>query len=427
MPARSTVPAHSSKIGQGVAKEPGAAELVLVSSGPGELSNWAVPMAQAAVAWAARREMPLALSLILPPCQFASGQEIAFARRQGVFARILGPRACLGLVTGLARFPVAGSGCLLHLGGDLWYSATLGRRLGYSAFAYAETPLVRKRAHRFERVFLPTQALARRLLDDGVAARRLAVVGDLRVDHLATVRTRAGERPGGVRVALLPGSRRWLVEGALPIFLEAATAMRRHRSEIEFSLVLSPFLPRDMLAQILAPHQAALTALGVDAVQEDHLAAMAHSDFAITLPGTNTVELAILGVPMLVAVPLHRPDRIRMEGMPEWFGRIPVLGAAIKGMIARRLIQNPRLLAWPNREAGRSIVPELMGVVTAEDIARRALALLDDPRGLEQMARELRGLYVTPHGVAQRMLDTMAPYLHSATDRSTDRSTVPAE
>lgn len=392
---------------------------MLVSSGPGELSNWAVPMARAAKEWAARREIPLTLSLILPPCQFASGQEIAFARRQDVFARILGPRACLTLVTGLARFPATGPGCLLHLGGDLWYSATLGRRLGYPAFAYAETPLVRKRAHRFERVFLPSQALARRLAEDGVPSERLTVVGDLRVDHLSEFRTRPGERRSGARVALLPGSRRWLVEGVLPLFLEAAEAMRARRAEIRFSLIASPFLPRDALVRILEPHREAVVALGVDVTQDDRLTAMAQSDLAITLPGTNTVELAILGVPMLVAVPLHRPGRIRMEGMSEWLGRIPVLGNAIKGMIALQLMRHPKLLAWPNREAGRPIVPELVGRITPDDIARRALALLEDPSGLEQTARDLRGLYATPRGVAQRMLDAMAPHLLPAADRRT--------
>ncbi len=417
MLTRSIAPAQSPAIRSSAAGEPRPTDLVLVSSGPGELSNWAVPMARAAKEWAARREIPLTLSLILPPCQFASGQEIAFARRQDVFARILGPRACLALVAGLARFPATGPGCLLHLGGDLWYSATLGRRLGYPAFAYAETPLVRKRAHRFERVFLPSQALARRLAEDGVPSERLAVVGDLRVDHLSAFRARAGERRPGARVALLPGSRRWLVEGVLPIFLDAAKAMRARRAEIRFSLIASPFLPRDALVRILEPHRDALAALGVDVTQDDRLTAMAQSDLAMTLPGTNTVELAVLGVPMLVAVPLHRPGRIRMEGMSEWLGRIPVLGNAIKGMIALRLMRHPRLLAWPNREAGRLIVPELVGRITPDDIARRALALLEDQPGLEQTARDLRGLYATPRGVAQRMLDAMAPHLLPAADR----------
>jgi hypothetical protein len=393
------------------------AELVLVSNGPGEVSNWAVPMARSAAAWAANRGMTLKLSLILPPCQFASGQEAAFARRQNLFTHILGPRACLGIVAGLRRFPVRGRGCVLHLGGDLWYSVTLGRRLGFPAFAYAETMLVRKRAHRFARVFVPSQALADRLAADGVPAGRMAVVGDLRVDHLSAFRTLAGAARPGSRVALLPGSRRWIIAGFLPFLLETAAAIRAERADVSFSLIASPFLPRDTLTRLIESHGRVLQNLAVDVVQDDRLAQLAQSDLAITLPGTNTVELAILGVPMLVAVPLDRPERIRIEGMKEWLGRIPGLGSAIKGAMVSRFQRRPELLAWPNREAGRPIVPEIVGRITPAEVARRAVDLLNDAAARDRMARELRALYATPAGVAQRMMDEMAPCFHSASGR----------
>jgi len=398
-----------------------APELVIVSSGPGELSNWAVPMARAAAAWAARRALPLRLSLVLPPCQFASGQEIAFARRHEVFARILGPRACLALVAGLRRLPTGGPGCVLHLGGDLWYSATVARRLRFPAFAYVETPLVRRRAHHFRRVFVPSQPLADRLVGAGVPVGRLAVVGDLRVDHLAAFRAPARDAGAAPRVALLPGSRRWIVEGFLPFLLGTAAAIRAQRPDVALSLVVSPFLPPDALARLLAAHGGALGALGVEIVQDDRpggrLGALARSDLAITLPGTNTVELATLGVPMLVVLPLDRPGQIRTEGLSEWLSRLPGLGALVKGTMAWRFARRPGLLAWPNREAGRAVVPELVGRVAPADAARRALELLGDRAALERTARTLRGLYAQPAGAAERMLDEMASCFEPAATR----------
>ena len=394
-----------------------SAELVIVSSGPGEVSTWAVPMARAARAWAAARGEALTLSLVLPPCQFASGQEAAFARRQGLFARVLGPRDTLAVVTGLRRLALAAPGCVLHLGGDLWYSSTVARRAGVPAYAYVETALIRSRAQRFAGVFVPSQILANELAAAGVRADRVAVAGDLRVDALARARSTVRPAHDGVRVALFPGSRRWIVGGFLPFLLRTVDAMHARRGDLAFTLIASPFLRRDAIDSALDGRRADLRRLGITIVDGDDLGAAANADLAITLPGTNTVQLAVLGVPMLVVLPLDRPGRIRTEGLSEWLARIPGLGGAIKGVMAWRFLRRPHALAWPNREAGRMIVPEMVGRLDPADVARRALAMLDDRGGLEATARDLRDVYHTPPGVAERMLDVMAPALTASTGR----------
>jgi lipid-A-disaccharide synthase len=151
-----------------------------------------------------------------------------------------------------------------------------------------------------------------------------------------------------------------------------------------------------------------LDRLGIVVADGDDLGAAAGSDLAITLPGTNTVQLAVLGVPMLVVLPLDRPGRIRTEGLSEWLARIPGLGAAIKGVMVWQFLRRPHALAWPNRQAGRMVVPEMVGRLEPAEVARRALAMLDDRPGLEAAARELRELYRTPAGVAERILEAMA-------------------
>jgi hypothetical protein len=373
-------------------------------------------MAQAAAAWARERGTPLSISLVLPPCQFASGQEAAYARRQGPFARILGPGACLAVVAGLRRLPVSNAGCVLHLGGDLWYTAALGRRLRFPACAYAETDLVRRRARRFARIFLPSQELA-----DALAARvpreRLAVVGDLRVDHLRSFRGLAGGPRSGTRVALLPGSRGWLLAGMLPFLLDTAGTMRARRAELRFVLIASPFLAPDVLERVAGPYRGRLRALGIDIVRDDRLRALAECDLAITMPGTNTVELATLGVPMLVVVPLNEPARIRTEGLSEWISRLPGLRTAVKSVIAWRFTRRRQLVAWPNRKAGREVTPEIVGRLAPAEVAHHALDLLADRARLDRIGAELRGLYATPPGAAQRMLDEMAPFLSTGQDR----------
>jgi len=374
-------------------------------------------MARAAAAWAAARGQALTMSLVLPPCQFASGQEAAFARRQGLFARVLGPRDCLAVVTGLRRLTLAGGGCVLHLGGDLWYSSTLARRAGVPAYAYVETPLIRSRARRFAQIFVPSQDLADRLTSGGVRPGHVVAVGDLRVDALTRARPAVRAPHDGLRVALFPGSRRWIVGGFLPFLLQTAEAMRERRREVEFTLVASPFLRRDALAATLDGHRAALERLGIAVVDGDDLGAAAGADLAITLPGTNTVQLAVLGVPMVVVLPLNHPGRIRTEGLSEWLGRIPGLGSAIKGVMAWRFLRRPHALAWPNRQAGRMIVPEMVGRLDPSEVAQRALAMLSERAALDATARDLREVYRTPAGVADRMLEAMASRLTAPVER----------
>jgi len=390
----------------------GVRQLVLVANSPGEVSYLAIPMARAARDWAGSRGLPLVVSLVLPPCQWASGQEAVVARRAGVFERIYSPWDCLAFAARLRRFPAPGPGAVLHFGGDLWYSATLARRFGFSVFAYVEsTRPILPRARWFARVFLPSTALADRLIAEGAPRERLSVVGDLRVEHLQSIRSTTPRARSGPRVALLPGSRRWMVRMALPLILEVVPAMRALRPDLAFSLMASPFLSRHDLVRALAEHGATLAKLGIEIVEDDHLRAMAACDLALTYPGSNNDEFAILGVPMLVLVPLERVGSIRTPGLSEWLGRIPGLATLVKTVVVGRYLRRHPLLAWPNRYAGRMVVPELVGRLPPTLVARRAVEMLNDAAGLVRVSQELRALYATAEPTARRMLGEMAPYL----------------
>jgi lipid-A-disaccharide synthase len=389
-------------------------ELVIVANGPGELSGWAVPLAGAARAWAAAQDRSLTLSLVLTPCQVASGFEMAFARQQGVFDRIFPPKDCLAFVTGWRRFPSMGPGCVLHMGGDLWYSAMLARRFGFPAFAYVETMLIRGRSHQFERAFVPSPSLADRLIRSGFPAQRLTIVGDVRVEHVQKIRPGSHLALGRPRVALLPGSRDWILRMALPFLLELVTVVRARRPEVRFELLVSPFLPRGMINRAISPRGGPRDDIGIDIVDRDQLQAAAQCDLAVTYPGTNTVELAILGVPMLVVLPLDRPQAIHTPGLNEWLSRIPGMARLTKSIIVGVYMRRHKLLAWPNRDAGRLLTPEMVGRITPEQVARRTIEMLDDRPGLQRISRDLRALYPPVQGAAIRILEEMAPFLWTA-------------
>jgi hypothetical protein len=97
--------------------------------------------------------------------------------------------------------------------------------------------------------------------------------------------------------------------------------------------------------------------------------------------------------------------------LSEWVGRIPGIANLVKAVVVGRYLRHHRLLAWPNRHAGRMVVPELVGRLTPGEVARRAVEMLDDGAGLLRMSQELRALYANPESTARRMLGEMAPFL----------------
>ncbi len=198
------------------------------------------------------------------------------------------------------------------------------------------------------------------------------------------------ERP---LVVLLPGSRRYELRHCLPLHLAAARALHARDPRPAYAIALAPSLRREQAEPELA--RAGLpSGMCVDLVQGHTHALMRAADVAVTKPGTATVELALLEVPMVVLA----------RGNP------------LSAFIVRRLIRVP---AWamPNLIAGRPIVPEFLQEDTdPEAVAGALLALLDGPARAAQVAalREVRarlgggGAAERAAEIAEEMLDGSA-------------------
>jgi lipid-A-disaccharide synthase len=174
-------------------------------------------------------------------------------------------------------------------------------------------------------------------MDAGNAARFRAQHG---IDANATV------------LAVLPGSRGGEVTRHLPIFLETLRRVARP------GLVLAvPTLPA-VAAQVRA---AAWPVPAVFVAPEDRADAFAASTAALCKSGTATLEVALAGVPMLVAYRVN-----------------PITAA-----IAKRLIK-VRFASLVNLLADRAIAPEFIQHDCTPDLLAPALAtLLDNPAARE--------------------------------------------
>ena len=188
-------------------------------------------------------------------------------------------------------------------------------------------------------------------------------VGHPLLDHVgAPTSSTPGEdvdaRRGGAGpvLGLFPGSRRQEVERMLGPFLDAATRLRRGRPDLEVWVARAPDLPASLFpserVDRVVPAEQALEA----------------SRAALTKSGTVTLQLALAGVPMVVA---HQVNPLTYR-LARWLVRVDHV-------------------ALVNLVAGRRLVPELLqDRASPRRMADEVAPFLDDGPARRAVTRGLR-------------------------------------
>ncbi len=177
----------------------------------------------------------------------------------------------------------------------------------------------------------------------------------------AECRTALGLDAEGPWVALLPGSRRNEVRATLPLQLAAARAFRRREPGARFVIAVAPSISRDAIDPILA-RQRLPDGLPIVVIEGRTYEVLRGSDVALAKPGTATVEIALLGTPLVVAARAH----------------------PFTAFLARRLIRVPSV-TMPNLIAGETVVPEfIQEEAQPERIAATLQSMLRGPEGPAQ-------------------------------------------
>ncbi|MBX3165948.1 MAG: hypothetical protein KF760_00995 [Candidatus Eremiobacteraeota bacterium] len=386
-------------------------KLLITANSPGEVA-WIRPLAEqiAARGWSC--------DIILYPCTFATGKEAEVLRAYPGVERVWPKQSLLSLFWKEGRRYPPGTP-LLHLGGDLMYTAFFQRRFGWKCWSYLWARPWWDSAFigYFSRNFQSTAGLRRRR----VAPEKILEVGDLVVD---SVNFQVPELPliDPNLITFLPGSREEEIRHALPLFSRAAEILRETRPELRFQALLSPFLSLPRLRQLLerpvdhrmdhaggqlvGDRYLGRDGLEVSIIQENSLQHEARSVLALSLPGTKTAEAASLGVPCLTIVPLNCPEVLPVHGLLGLLDWLPG-GSHLKGRLLLRQKHRIGLLAQPNQLLGRAVMPELVDVLTARDIAAQTAALLDRPEDLQEKSLLLRQAFQELAGASDRMLEAI--------------------
>lgn len=225
---------------------------------------------------------------------------------------------------------------------------TIGRRVDHMAVVFPfEVPF-------YERAGVPVTFVGHPLLDSVRSTAERSVL-----------QREFGLDPARPTVGIFPGSRRSEIRSLFPTILETARLLRERHPDLQFVLPLATSLTR----ADLEPHltEAGLPVTTIPARSHD---AMELCDAIVTVSGTVTLEIALMGVPMVI---IYKVSPLTYE-------------------IGRRLIRVDHI-GLCNIVAGERVVPELIQHDAEPGrIAVEIERILDDREYAAAMTAKLKGV-----------------------------------
>ncbi|MDR1323646.1 MAG: hypothetical protein LBK68_04320 [Candidatus Margulisbacteria bacterium] len=334
-------------------------EIVLTVNGPGELNGLIFPLVKAL-----RRQYPQALyTLYVVPCQFSAGTEAAAAQASGLFDRVFSVREYRKYIfrrTWPDNYQPAAAGIVFYGGGDSWHAYRLAKKYKFALYGYDEGKVTHKRW--FKKLF--SRDADGNLMVDAALEKKLAYQNTTLASGLMTV-------------GLYPGSRLKHLRALVPFFSEAAALLSEKYPALNFRWGIKPELrrpaERDFPQRFPAPYE-----------KENE-----KYDLIISITGTNTALNAALGIPLLILLPFNYPELVPFSGLTGLLSELPVFGRPLKKLLIKLAARRLPFISIPNIKAGRKIAPELIGVLTPQQVAAAAEKILLDSEARRKMHEEL--------------------------------------
>lgn len=397
--------------------------IAVTANGPGEVAGWLRPLLRALYA----RRPDLGVLVFLVPDDYASGFEAEMVREAFPQARVYEPKSYIKFALGGKLDGVPPRVDLVqYIGGDLLHAAIVHRRLKGKTATYKFS----RRTYRklFERAFAVDERNAGQLIEWGTPRDRIVCVGNLAIDGAlfeATLPPEAHAPHDGILI--MPGSRAYEVESLVPFFFSVALQLQRERPEIPVALALSPFTSRESVRSAIASggHPRMFGKRGM-LVSEDEcdylvtdegdrrvpvlrnaLAAAKVARLVLTIPGTKTIELAILGKPTVAVTPLNAPEVVTINGPLTYLDRVPFVGLPLKRAAVTAVSHRFKYHTQPNIDAGAAVVKEIHSTITPARMARIALESYDDAAWLAEVSPQLAALYRHHAGASGRMAESL--------------------
>ena len=360
--------------------------ITILTNGPGELWGWVRPVCSEL------RRRGHTISLWILPCQFASGHEREAASLLGV-DKLEGPASASRVWHDMA---FERTDRIIQLGGDIAFGRRMADCTNAPLAIYSYAPRHVKGAK-----LLTAYAS----MSDNDSSDDVEVVGDLVKDALSLDAGTASPLhdqeadEDSPRIIFLPGSRPAIRKPALKWLVEVHEALRKKLPNIRVRTLFPMFVSDSEMA--------VWKDAGLNPFKAGAGAAMKDADFALTQPGTNTLELMHTGLPALVVAPETFLKFVPIAGVLGFIADLPVIGMKLRRYAALRSIRKRGgFISLPNRIAGRKLMYEMYGAVTPEDAAEEITERLSRPDELRKNREELLKLSaLTGSGAASKLCD----------------------
>lgn len=377
------------------------------------MAGWVRPIL---AAWQKKKLGPV--DLLLLPCSFATGQEERVAFSLGV-DRVYRPSDYLKLLWRDGRDYKDGT--LLHLGGDLMYSAFLSWRWGMSTWSYLWARPWWNSA--FQGFFTKDDWGVNWLRKRKVETAKIHLIGDLVLDAVRqNVPHPQQERQA--QISYLPGSRSEELAVLTPFYLEVHRNLTRVYPGIKGVLHLSPYLPTDQVTRLMerGPDPAVGGIAGrvegnkiladgceLELARADGYERLSESRLALSIPGTKTAEAGYLRTPTVTIVPLNKPEHLPSIGLVGLLDFLPG-GRYLKGRLMLRLKDKIGLVAHPNILAGKALLPEYIERIQVATMSERLIEILKNEERLREVRETLQSLYSWESEPAQSLVEKLSSY-----------------
>lgn len=394
-------------------------ELFILTNSPGEVSGWVKPV----VLELASKGFPAKISLVVLPCQYASGKEAEYGNQIGGIDSVYTFKELWkahSSVRGRKRL-------VLQLGGDPFFGALLSAKLGCVWMIYTSRPRWKSRVGHY---FVPDAAAENRFALQGVKKDRVTRVGNLIYDSAPEccdaddARRIMGLSGNEQAVSFLPGSRPFEYRDGFPFFSSAAMEFLRNHPNYHAFLPVAPTVDEKLLIEGL--DEAGLNWTGgavaeeiswdgpgrIRFIRENNFEAIKASALAVAFPGTNNLQITSLCVPLLTVIPLNQAENIPLDGIS---GMIPMSVPGAKVLKKKLVYWYSRRLKYaslPNRMTGKEIVPEQRGVMTPSMVAGLVEDLVSDPERLSGIVRGYSEI-VLERGASSKIADKVCDYFSS--------------